>query len=65
VVLVPTLISIACILVVQVGVAWGLNARLGLEGIWIAFPVAYLAMLALQTAYFRGVWRHRKIRRLI
>lgn len=65
VVLVPTLISIGCILVVQVGVAWSLNARMGLEGIWIAFPVAYLAMLALQTAYFRGVWRHRKIRRLI
>lgn len=65
VVLVPTLIGIGCILVVQLGVAWVLNTRFGLEGIWIAFPVAYLAMLALQTAYYRGVWRHRPIRRLI
>lgn len=64
-VLVPTGITIFCILVVQMGVAWALNRRLGLEGIWIGFPVAYLAMLALQTTYFRGVWRHRKIERLV
>lgn len=64
-VLVPTGITIFCILVVQMGVAWALNRRLGLEGIWIGFPVAYLAMLALQTMYFRGVWRHRKIERLV
>ncbi|MEZ5645842.1 MAG: MATE family efflux transporter [Burkholderiaceae bacterium] len=64
-VLVPTGITVSCILVIQMGVAWGLNRHMGLEGIWMAFPVAYLAMLALQTAYFRGVWRHRKIRRLV
>ncbi|HAJ14139.1 MAG TPA: MATE family efflux transporter, partial [Comamonadaceae bacterium] len=45
-VLVPTGITIFCILVVQMGVAWALNRRIGLEGIWIGFPVAYLAMLA-------------------
>jgi Na+-driven multidrug efflux pump len=64
-VLVPMAISVFCILGVQLPVAYALNARLGLEGIWIAFPVAYLAMLGLQTAYYRGVWRHRKIRRLV
>ena len=64
-VLVPTGITIFCILVVQMGVAWVLNCSMGLEGIWIAFPVAYLAMLALQTTYFRVVWRHRKIERLV
>src|SRR3990167_5335703 len=64
-VLVPMAISVFCILGVQLPVAYALNARLGLEGIWIAFPVAYVAMLGLQTAYYRGVWRHRKIRRLI
>lgn len=65
VVLVPMAITIGCILVVQLGVAWVLDARLGLEGIWLAFPVAYLAMLALQTAYYNGVWRHKEIRRLV
>jgi putative MATE family efflux protein len=64
-VLVPMAISVFCILGVQLPVAYWLDARLGLAGIWIAFPVAYVAMLALQSGYYLGVWRHRKIRRLI
>jgi hypothetical protein len=31
----------------------------------MAFPLTYLAMLALQTAYYKGVWQHRKIERLV
>jgi putative MATE family efflux protein len=65
VVMVPTAITIFCILVVQLGAAGWLEARFGLEGIWMAFPVAYLAMLVLQTLYYRLVWRHRRIRRLV
>ncbi len=65
VVLMPMAISIFCILAVELPAAWLLDARLGLPGIWIAFPVAYLAMLALQSAYYRLVWRHRTIERLI
>lgn len=65
VVLVPTLITIFCIIVVQTGVAWALDARMGLPGIWLGFPVAYLVMLGLQTAYYHGVWRHKEIRRLV
>jgi heme exporter protein D len=42
-----------------------LNAHFGLEGVWMAFPVTYLAMLALQTAYYRLVWRHKQIKRLV
>jgi putative MATE family efflux protein len=64
-VLVPMAISVFCILGVQLPAAYALDARLGLEGIWIAFPVAYVTMLVLQTLYFRRVWRHRKIRRLV
>ena len=64
-VLVPMAISVFCILGVQLPVAYWLDTRLGLEGIWIAFPVAYLSMLVLQSIYFLGVWRHRKIRKLI
>jgi Na+-driven multidrug efflux pump len=36
----------------------------GLNGIWAAYPVAFLAMLAMQTAYYRLVWRKKPIRRL-
>jgi hypothetical protein len=31
----------------------------------MAFPVAYLGMLILQTLYYKLVWKHQKIERLI
>lgn len=65
VVLVPMAISIACIVLVQVPAAYVLNASLGLQGVWMAFPIAYAAMLALQTAYYKLVWKHKKIERLV
>jgi putative MATE family efflux protein len=63
-VLVPTAISIVAILAIEVPVAWLLSQRIGLNGIWIAYPVAFTAMLAMQSAYYRLVWRHRPVRRL-
>ncbi|MDO9435098.1 MATE family efflux transporter [Hydrogenophaga sp.] len=64
-VLVPMAISVFCILGVQLPAAYLLNAQMGLPGVWVAFPVAYVAMLVLQTCYYRFVWRHRKIERLV
>ena len=63
-VLVPTAISIFAILAIQVPVAWVLSLHIGLKGIWMAYPVAFLAMLAMQTAYYRLVWSKQPIRRL-
>ena len=65
VVLMPVAISIFCVLGVELPVAYLLNARFGLEGVWMAFPVTYLVMLGLQTAYYRLVWRHKQIKRLV
>ncbi|KAF1033220.1 MAG: Multidrug export protein MepA [Pseudomonas sp.] len=65
VVLMPVAISILCMLLVQLPVAYLLNAHFGLEGVWMAFPVTYIAMLALQVTYYRGVWRHKQITRLV
>jgi putative MATE family efflux protein len=65
VVVVPVAISIFCILGIEVPVAYLLSARYGLEGVWMAFPVAYLAMLVLQSSYHRLVWRFRTIERLV
>jgi hypothetical protein len=31
----------------------------------MAFPVAYLGMLILQTLYYKLVWKHQKIERLV
>lgn len=64
-VLVPTAISIFCIAAVEVPVAWFLSHRIGINGIWTAYPVAFIAMLMLQSAYYRLVWRKKAIRRLV
>lgn len=64
VVLVPTALSMLAIGGIQVPVAWVLSGTYGLNGIWAAYPIAFLAMLAMQTTYYRRVWRKRPIRRL-
>ncbi len=64
-VLVPTGISIACIALVEVPVAYFLSKRIGLSGIWYAYPAAFTAMLTLQTLYYRLVWTKKPKRRLL
>ncbi|WP_434628454.1 MATE family efflux transporter [Pseudomonas sp. Z6-14] len=64
-VLMPVAISIFCIISVQVPVAYLLDAHFGLQGVWMAFPVAYLSMLLLQTLYYKRVWQHQRIERLV
>ena len=48
-VFVPTVIAMFCIACVEIPVAWFLNNRWGLNGIWVAYPVAVLCMLAGET----------------
>ena len=64
-VLVPTAISIVCIALVEVPVAWAMAQRIGINGIWVAYPAAFVAMLVLQTAYYRLVWKKKAITRLV
>lgn len=64
-VLVPTGIAIACIACVEIPAAWLLSHRFGLNGVWMAYPINFCAMLLLQTAYYRGVWRKKPIRKLV
>ncbi|MDM0047139.1 MATE family efflux transporter [Variovorax dokdonensis] len=64
-VLVPTLISIGCIVVVELPTAWFMSQRIGLDGVWVAYPVAFSAMLVLQALYYRLVWRKKTIKTLI
>ena len=64
-VMVPVLISVFCIVGVELPVAYLLDAKYGLQGVWMAFPVAYLSMLVLQSLYYKLVWRHQKIERLV
>jgi len=64
-VLVPTAISIFAIAFVEVPVAYLLSGWIGINGIWIAYPVAFLTMLAMQGAYYRLVWRKKPVQRLL
>lgn len=64
-VLVPTGISILCIVAIEVPVAYALADRYGVEGVWMAYPVTFVAMLVLQSAYYRLAWRKQKIERLV
>jgi putative MATE family efflux protein len=64
VVLVPTVLSMLAIGGVQVPAAWILSRHYGLQGVWAAYPVAFVAMFAMQTAYYRLVWKRMTLRRL-
>lgn len=64
-VLVPTTISVLCIALIEVPVAWVSSRHWGLDGVWIAYPVYFTCVLILQAAYYRLVWRKKAIRRLV
>ncbi|MBN9059539.1 MAG: MATE family efflux transporter, partial [Rhizobiales bacterium] len=64
-VLVPTLISIVAIVAIEVPVAYGLSGHFGINGVWAAYPIAYIAMLAMQASYYQFVWRRKSIQRMV
>ncbi|MDB5944701.1 MAG: efflux family protein [Ramlibacter sp.] len=64
-VMVPTAIAIFCIAAVEVPSAWLLSHRLGINGVWMAYPIAFTAMLVLQASFYQFVWRKKKIERLV
>jgi putative MATE family efflux protein len=64
-VMVPTAIAIFCIAAIEVPSAWFLSRRLGIDGVWMAYPIAFTSMLALQAGYYQFVWRKKKIERLV
>jgi putative MATE family efflux protein len=63
-VLVPTVITMLAIAGIEIPVAWALSIHFGLNGIWAAYPITFLSMLAMQTTYYRLVWRKKPVRRL-
>jgi len=64
-VLPPVFLAISAIVLVEVPVAFFLSGRIGIEGVWWAYPATFGTMLVLQSTYYRLVWRRRKITRLI
>jgi hypothetical protein len=42
-----------------------LSRQIGVEGVWIAYPVTFCASLLLQAGFYLLVWRKRPIKRLV
>jgi putative MATE family efflux protein len=63
----PTVFSVFSIWCVEVPVAFLLSrySNLGIQGIWIGYPAAFLVSLALQYAYYQWSWKKKTITRLI
>jgi Na+-driven multidrug efflux pump len=61
----PTLLGVTSIWAVEVPVAYALMHRFGIDGIWIAYPVAYCVGLCLQSIYYFAFWKRRTIVPLI
>lgn len=64
-VLVPTGVSVAAIWAIQLPMAYTLSRRFGIDGVWVAYAVGFIVMLAAQAAYYLLFWRHRTHRRLV
>src|SRR5262249_14372186 len=64
-VLAPMLISVFCIVAIEVPAAYVLAAQIGVKGVWIAYPIAFCSMFLFQSMYYLLVWRHKKIQRLV
>jgi putative MATE family efflux protein len=64
-VFVPMALSIFAILGIEVPTAQILSRLIGVEGVWIAYPVTFCASFLLQGSYYLLVWRKRPILRLV
>ncbi|BAM86353.1 putative multi antimicrobial extrusion protein [Bradyrhizobium oligotrophicum S58] len=61
----PLAISAFAIAAIEVPTATWLSRSIGLDGVWIAYPVTFTAMMLLQMSYYLLVWRKRTVRRMI
>ncbi|AZQ48232.1 MATE family efflux transporter [Bacillus sp. GX] len=63
----PTVIGVVSIWLVEVPVAYYLSyhTSLGIEGIWIGYPAAFIVSLILQYAYYKLSWQKKRITRLV
>ena len=61
----PLSISIFVVAAIEVPSAVLLSRAIGIDGVWAAYPITFIAMLLLQMSYYMLVWRKRAVRRLI
>ena len=65
VVLVPMIIGIACILGIELPVAYLMAGRIGLPGIWWGFVGNFAVLMCAQALYYHFVWKKKRIARMV
>jgi len=61
----PTAISIFSICGVEVPAAYILMQHIGINGVWMGYPIAFCTGLLLQFTYYSLVWKKKKHTRLV
>jgi putative MATE family efflux protein len=61
----PLAISTFVIAAIELPSAIILSRMIGIEGVWMAYPITFSSMCLLQMGYYLLVWRRQTIRRLI
>lgn len=61
----PTLLGVVAIWGVELPVAYALAPRMGLAGVWVAYPVAFVFGLLFQATYYYGFWRRKRLTTLL
>ncbi len=61
----PTINGILAIWGVEVPVAYVLMHHVGLDGVWLGYPISYCVVLALQFCYYEFVWKRKTHERLV
>lgn len=61
----PTAIGIFSIWGVEVPAAYILMHRVGIDGVWMGYPIAFAVGLTLQFVYYELVWKRKTHERLI
>lgn len=64
-ILIPTLISLGCLIGLLAPLGWMLSQWLGVHGVWMAYPITFLTALGLQALYFARVWKRKPIVRWV
>jgi Na+-driven multidrug efflux pump len=63
---VPMMLSVACILLVELpGAIWLSQTSLGLTGIWVAYAASFTSMMVLQGCWYQFVWKRKEIVALV
>lgn len=61
----PTINGIFAVWGVEVPAAYILMHYVGLDGVWLGYPIAYCVVLALQFGYYQLVWKKKTHERLV